>query len=41
VLVGRDRIGLWTGIVRALAARAIHVLAPRAAPIVAPSAKGR
>jgi len=40
VLVGRDRITLATGIVRALAARAIHMLAPRAAPIVAPPAKG-
>ena len=40
VLVGRDRIGLWTGIVRALATRAIHVFAPRAAPIVVPPVKG-
>jgi branched-chain amino acid transport system permease protein len=41
VLIGRDRIGLWTGIVRALAERAIPRSAPPAAPIAVPPGKGR
>jgi branched-chain amino acid transport system permease protein len=39
VLIGRDRIGLWTGLVRSLAARAIPRLAPRGAPIAVPPVK--
>jgi branched-chain amino acid transport system permease protein len=41
VLIGRDRIGLWTGIVRALARRAISWSTPPAAPIPVPPGKGR
>jgi branched-chain amino acid transport system permease protein len=40
VLIGRDRIGLWTGIVRTIAERAIPRLTPRAAPVAFPPAKG-
>jgi branched-chain amino acid transport system permease protein len=40
VLIGRERIGLWTGIVRTIAERAIPRLAPRAAPVAIPPAKG-
>jgi len=39
VLVGRDRIGLWTGLVRTLAARALPRLALRGTPIAAPPVK--
>jgi branched-chain amino acid transport system permease protein len=41
VLIGRDRIGLWTGIVRALAERAIRRSTPRGAPIAVPPGEGR
>ena len=40
VLIGRDRIGLWTGMVRALARRAIPSSTPPAAPVAVPPAKG-
>src|SRR6266852_825625 len=36
VLVGRDRIGLWTGIVRGLVERAIPRFTPRPGPIARP-----
>ena len=41
VLVGRDRIGLWTGGVRALAERLTRRLAPGAAPVPVPPGEGR
>jgi branched-chain amino acid transport system permease protein len=41
VLVGRDRIGLWTGGVRALAERVTRRLAPGAAPVPVPPGEGR
>jgi branched-chain amino acid transport system permease protein len=41
VLIGRDRIGLWTGTVRALARRAIPSSTPPAAPVAVPPGKGR
>jgi branched-chain amino acid transport system permease protein len=41
VLVGRDRIGLWTGVVRALVERAIPRFTPRPGPIALPPVKGR
>ena len=41
VLVGRDRIGLWTGGVRALAERLTRRLAPGAAPLPVPPGEGR
>jgi branched-chain amino acid transport system permease protein len=40
VLVGRDRIGQWTGIARTAAARAISLLTPRSASVAFPPAKG-
>jgi branched-chain amino acid transport system permease protein len=40
VLVGRDRIGLWTGGVRALAERLARRLAPGAAPVPVPPGEG-
>ena len=40
-LVGRDRIGLWTGGVRALAERLTRRLAPGAAPVPVPPGEGR
>jgi branched-chain amino acid transport system permease protein len=36
VLIGRDRIGLWTGMARALARRAIPFSTPPAAPVAVP-----
>jgi branched-chain amino acid transport system permease protein len=36
VLIGRDRIGLWTGLVRTLATRAIPRLKPRTVPVAPP-----
>jgi branched-chain amino acid transport system permease protein len=41
VLVGRDRIGLFTGGVRALAERLTRRLAPGAAPVPVPPGEGR
>jgi hypothetical protein len=41
VLVGRDRVGLWTGGVRALAERLTRRLAPGAAPVPVPPGEGR
>ena len=41
VLVGRDRIGLFTGGVRALAERLTRRLAPGAAPLPVPPGEGR
>ena len=41
VLVGRDRIALWTGGVRALAERLARRLAPGAAPVPVPPGEGR
>jgi branched-chain amino acid transport system permease protein len=41
VLVGRDRIWLWTGGVRALAERLTRRLAPGAAPVPVPPGEGR
>jgi branched-chain amino acid transport system permease protein len=41
VLVGRDRIGLWTGGVRALAERLTRRFAPGAAPLPIPPGEGR
>jgi branched-chain amino acid transport system permease protein len=41
VLVGRDRIGLWTGGVGALAERLTRRLAPGAAPVPVPPGEGR
>jgi branched-chain amino acid transport system permease protein len=41
VLIGRDRIGLWTGMVRALARRAIPFSTPPAAPVAVPPGDGR
>jgi len=40
VLVGRDRIGLWTGGVRALAERLARRFAPGAAPVAVPPGEG-
>src|SRR6266481_6151713 len=40
VLVGRDRVGLWTGGVRALAERLTRRLAPGAAPVPVPPGEG-
>src|SRR5262249_2875013 len=40
VLVGRDRFGLWTGGVRALAERLTRRLAPGAAPLPVPPGEG-
>jgi branched-chain amino acid transport system permease protein len=36
VLIGRERIGYWTGGVRALAQALIRQLTPGAAPVAAP-----
>jgi branched-chain amino acid transport system permease protein len=41
VLVGRDRIGLWTGGVGALAERLTRRLAPGATPVPVPPGEGR
>jgi branched-chain amino acid transport system permease protein len=41
VLIGRDRIGLWTGMARALARRAIPFSTPPAAPVAVPPGDGR
>jgi branched-chain amino acid transport system permease protein len=41
VLVGRDRIGLWTGGVRALAERIIRRFTPDSAPVTVPPGEGR
>jgi branched-chain amino acid transport system permease protein len=41
VLVGRNRIGLWTGGVRALAERLTRRFAPGAAPLPIPPGEGR
>jgi branched-chain amino acid transport system permease protein len=41
VLVGRDRVGLWTGGVRALAERLTRRFAPGAAPLPIPPGEGR
>ena len=41
VLVGRNRIGLWTGGVGALAERLTRRLAPGAAPVPVPPGEGR
>jgi branched-chain amino acid transport system permease protein len=41
VLIGRDRIGLWTGEVRALARRAIPWSTPPTAPVAVPPGDGR
>jgi branched-chain amino acid transport system permease protein len=41
VLVGRDRIGLWTGGVRALAERLTRRLAPGTTPVPVPPGEGR
>jgi branched-chain amino acid transport system permease protein len=40
VLIGRDRIGLWTGGVRVLAARVTRRFAPGSAPVAVPPAEG-
>jgi branched-chain amino acid transport system permease protein len=40
VLIGRDRIGQWTGFARSLAARIIPGLAPTAAQVSSPPGKG-
>src|SRR5262249_31259964 len=40
VLIGRDRIGLWTGGVRVLAERVTRRLAPGAAPVPVPPGEG-
>jgi len=40
VLIGRDRIGLWTGGVRAPAERLARRLAPGAAPVPVPPGEG-
>jgi branched-chain amino acid transport system permease protein len=40
VLIGRDRIGLWTGMARALAERAMRRSPPPAAPIAVPPGEG-
>src|SRR2546430_774573 len=40
VLIGRERIGLWTGGVRALAERLTRRLAPGAAPVPVPPGEG-
>jgi branched-chain amino acid transport system permease protein len=41
VLIGRERIGLWTGFARALAERAIPRSTPPATRLAAPPGKGR
>jgi branched-chain amino acid transport system permease protein len=41
VLVGRERIGMWTGGVRSLAERAIRRVAPGPAPVAVPPGDGR
>jgi branched-chain amino acid transport system permease protein len=41
VLAGRDRIGLWTGGVRALAERIIRRFTPDSAPVTVPPGEGR
>jgi branched-chain amino acid transport system permease protein len=41
VLVGRDRIGMWTGGVRAFIDHVVRRFLPRAAPVVSPPAEGR
>jgi branched-chain amino acid transport system permease protein len=41
VLVGRDRIGMWTGMLRALARRAIPSSTPPVAPVAVPPGDGR
>jgi len=41
VLIGRERIGLWTGIARALAERAIPRSTPPATRLAVPPGKGR
>jgi branched-chain amino acid transport system permease protein len=40
VLIGRDRVGLWTGVVRLLAERITRRLAPDVAPVPVPPGEG-